>query len=114
MSSSKNSVFPLASVLQQNKLDGTNFADWYRNLKIVLKQQKKEYILEKPVPDVLAGSKNNKKGKINKPKKGKKRARLLLRARAIPSKPKFQLIPLTSCVSIAMAKDTPNTIVRSS
>ena len=74
MSSSKNSVVPIASVLEQNKLDGTNFDDWYRNLKIVLKQQKKENILEKPLPDVLAGSKDNKKGKV-KPKKGKQKGK---------------------------------------
>ena len=51
MSSAINNQFPLASVLEQNKLDGTNFVDWYRNLKIVLKQQKKDHILEQPLPE---------------------------------------------------------------
>ena len=45
------STFPLSSVLEQNKLDGTNFNDWFRNLKIVLKQQKKEYVLQAPLGD---------------------------------------------------------------
>ncbi|WVZ53605.1 hypothetical protein U9M48_004520, partial [Paspalum notatum var. saurae] len=33
------------------KLSGTNFTNWYRNLRIVLKQEKKEYVLEQPYPD---------------------------------------------------------------
>ena len=36
---------PFTSVLDQNKLDGTNFNDWYRNPKIILKHQKKENVL---------------------------------------------------------------------
>ena len=42
---------PFASVLEQNKLDGTNFNDWYRNLRIILKNQKKDYVLDAPLPD---------------------------------------------------------------
>ena len=45
------STFPLSSVLEQNKLDGTNFNDWFRNLKIVLKQQKKDYVLHAALGD---------------------------------------------------------------
>ena len=40
----------LRSILEKEKLNGSNFLDWYRNLRIVLKQEKKEYVLEKPVP----------------------------------------------------------------
>ena len=47
-------TFPLASVLESNKLDGTNFSDWYCNLKIILKQAKKEHILETALPDAPA------------------------------------------------------------
>ena len=39
----------LRSVLENDKLDGTNFLDWYRNLRIVLKQERKSYILEDPI-----------------------------------------------------------------
>ena len=49
-------VFPLSSVLENNKLDGTNFVDWYRNLRIVLKQQKKDYVLDSPLPDPPAAN----------------------------------------------------------
>ena len=41
----------LRSILEKDKLNGTNFLDWYRNLKIVLKQERKEYILDQFVPD---------------------------------------------------------------
>ncbi|KAI5444563.1 hypothetical protein KIW84_012994 [Lathyrus oleraceus] len=30
---------------------GTNFLDWHRNLRIILKHDKKLYVLEKPVPE---------------------------------------------------------------
>ncbi|MCI44273.1 hypothetical protein A2U01_0065512, partial [Trifolium medium] len=29
---------------------GNNFLDWHRNLRIVLKNEKKLYVLEEPVP----------------------------------------------------------------
>lgn len=44
----------LRSVLEKDKLSGNNFIDWYRNLRIVLKQEKKLYVLEKPVPTTPA------------------------------------------------------------
>ncbi|KAK8694472.1 hypothetical protein V6N13_072023 [Hibiscus sabdariffa] len=31
------------------KLNGINFLDWFRNLRIVLKQERKEYVIEEPV-----------------------------------------------------------------
>jgi hypothetical protein len=43
----------LRSVLEKEKLNGTNFIDWYRNLRIVLRQEKMEYVLEQPYPDDL-------------------------------------------------------------
>ena len=44
----RNSTFPLAGILDKDKLheSGTNFVDWYRNVRIVLKGGKKEYVLE--------------------------------------------------------------------
>ncbi|KAG8497203.1 hypothetical protein CXB51_008568 [Gossypium anomalum] len=41
----------LRSVLEKDKLNGLNFLDWFRNLKIVLKQERKLYVIEKPLPD---------------------------------------------------------------
>ncbi|MCR2847895.1 retrotransposon gag domain-containing protein [Weizmannia coagulans] len=46
-----NSTLSLRSVLEKDKLNGTNFLDWHRNLRIVLKQERKIYVLEEPVPD---------------------------------------------------------------
>ena len=45
-----NSNNILRSILDKEKLFGTNFLDWHRNLRIVLKHDKKLYVLEKPVP----------------------------------------------------------------
>ena len=39
----------LRSILEKDKLNGTNFLDWYRNLRIVLRQKRKEYILDQPI-----------------------------------------------------------------
>ncbi|XP_017970422.1 PREDICTED: uncharacterized protein LOC108660675 [Theobroma cacao] len=44
----------LRSILDANKLIGPNFLDWFRNLKIVLKQEKKSYVLDTSIPPVLA------------------------------------------------------------
>ncbi|KAI5672704.1 hypothetical protein M9H77_13068 [Catharanthus roseus] len=53
---SNNSNTSLRSVLEKNKLSGTNFLDWARNLRIVLKQEKKLYVLENPIPNQLANN----------------------------------------------------------
>ncbi|KAD4385131.1 hypothetical protein E3N88_25299 [Mikania micrantha] len=49
-----NNSFALRSILDREKLNGTNFMDWYRNLRIVLTQDKKMYVLEGPIPEALA------------------------------------------------------------
>jgi len=54
MVSGSSSSFTLRSILEKEKLNGTNFIDWIRNLRIVLKQERKEYVLEKPIPPVPA------------------------------------------------------------
>ncbi|XP_021293402.1 uncharacterized protein LOC110423509 [Herrania umbratica] len=43
----------LRSILDANKLTAPNFLDWFRNLKIVLKQEKKSYVLDTHIPPVL-------------------------------------------------------------
>ncbi|KAL5561412.1 hypothetical protein UlMin_031159 [Ulmus minor] len=40
----------LSSILNQNKLTGDNFADWKKNLLIVLSFEKHKYVLEKDCP----------------------------------------------------------------
>ena len=45
------SSFALRTILEKDKLNGTNFTNWYRNLRIVLKQEKKEHVLDNPIPD---------------------------------------------------------------
>ena len=49
----RNSTFPLAGLLEKEKLheSGTNFVDWYRNVRIVLKGAKKDYVLEATLGD---------------------------------------------------------------
>ena len=39
----------LRSVLEKDKLIGTNFLDWFQNLRIVLKQERKLYVLDEPL-----------------------------------------------------------------
>ena len=43
--------FAFKSILEKDKLNGMIFTAWYRNLRIVLKQDKKEHILEDPLPE---------------------------------------------------------------
>ncbi|KAK8662898.1 hypothetical protein V6N13_024784 [Hibiscus sabdariffa] len=33
------------------RLNGINFLHWFRNLRIVLKQERKEYVIEEPIPN---------------------------------------------------------------
>ena len=51
-----NTFNPLATILNQNKLVGSNYVDWKRNLDIVLTASGYKYVLttvplEKPLPD---------------------------------------------------------------
>ena len=51
MTSSTTPTMSLRSILEKDKLNGTNFLNWYRNLRIVLRQERKEYILDQPIPE---------------------------------------------------------------
>ena len=51
IASNTASNLSLRLILEKDKLNGTNFLDWYRNLRTVLKQERKEHILDQPVPD---------------------------------------------------------------
>ncbi|KAD5961454.1 hypothetical protein E3N88_12927 [Mikania micrantha] len=48
---SSHSNYALRSILDKEKLNGSNFIDWHHNLRIVLKADKKQYVLEKAIPD---------------------------------------------------------------
>ncbi|KAK8700605.1 hypothetical protein V6N13_018996 [Hibiscus sabdariffa] len=51
-----NNSISLRSLLEKEKLNGINFLDWFCNLRIILKQERKEYVIEEPVPDELAAN----------------------------------------------------------
>ena len=50
MASNNSQTFSLRSVLEKEKLNGTNFLDWSRNLRIVLKQEKKLLAIDEAMP----------------------------------------------------------------
>ena len=45
------SFSPLIAILNQNKLIGSNFVDWKRNLDIVLTVEEHKYVLIQPCPN---------------------------------------------------------------
>ena len=49
----------MRSVLEKAKLNGSNFINWSRNLRIVLKQEKKLEVLEHPLPNEPARNATN-------------------------------------------------------
>ncbi len=51
MTSSNTNSLSLWSILEKDKLSRTNFLDWYRNLRIVLKHEWKLEVLETPFPE---------------------------------------------------------------
>ncbi|KAK8584249.1 hypothetical protein V6N13_109637 [Hibiscus sabdariffa] len=46
-----NNNLSLRSLLEKEKLNGINFLNWFQNLRIVNKQERKEYVIEESVPD---------------------------------------------------------------
>ena len=51
-----SSTLSLRSILEKDKLTGTNFLDWFRNVRIVLTQERKLYVLENPIPEQPAAN----------------------------------------------------------
>ena len=49
----QNQPFALGFVLESNKLNETNYADWIRNLRIVLRAANKEDVLDNPLLEEL-------------------------------------------------------------
>ena len=56
MASNTASNLSLWSILEKDKPNGTNFFNWYRSLRIVLKKEKKKQVLDQPVPDEPAAN----------------------------------------------------------
>ncbi|XP_074322959.1 uncharacterized protein LOC141659921 [Apium graveolens] len=52
MANNSNNFF-LRSVLKKGRLIGTNFLDWKRNLRIVLRQDRKLHVIDVPRPKPL-------------------------------------------------------------
>ena len=51
--------FALRTILDKDKLNGTNYTDWVRNLRIVLRADKREHVLDTPIPDEPAEDATN-------------------------------------------------------
>ena len=51
MASNNTPTFTLRSILEKEKLNGINFLDWSRNLRIVLKQERKMYVVDNEIPN---------------------------------------------------------------
>ena len=45
------SLSPFVAILNQNKLIGSNYVDWKRNLNIVLTVEEDKYVLSQPCPN---------------------------------------------------------------
>jgi hypothetical protein len=54
MAPSTTTSFTLRLILEKDKLNGTNYTDWICNLRIVLRPEKKEDVLDTPLPEELA------------------------------------------------------------
>ncbi|KAL8156311.1 hypothetical protein AgCh_001421 [Apium graveolens] len=54
-----SSVSGLWSILDAHKLTGPNYADWLRNLRIVLRIEKLEYVIDSPKPTEPASDAHN-------------------------------------------------------
>ena len=45
------SFIPLVAILNQNKLTGSNYVNWKRNLEIFLIVEEHKYVLSRPCPN---------------------------------------------------------------
>lgn len=66
--SSTNSINPstIRSILEKEKLNGTNFLDWHQNLRIALKYEKRETVLETPIPVITPNSTGSEKNNVKR------------------------------------------------
>ncbi|KAJ6364266.1 hypothetical protein OIU76_029248 [Salix suchowensis] len=66
--SNDNLKFSLRSIVEKNKLNGTNFLDWERNLRIILRSEGREDVLTTPVPTVTNTSSDEEKARATRVK----------------------------------------------
>ncbi|XP_047320711.1 uncharacterized protein LOC124924762 [Impatiens glandulifera] len=59
-----NFKFSLRSIVEKNKLNGTNFLDWERNIRIILRSEGREDALATPIPMVIETSSDEEKVNI--------------------------------------------------
>ena len=59
--SNDNLKFTMRSIVEKNKLNGTNFLDWERNLRIVLRSEGREDVLTTPIPTITDTSSDEEK-----------------------------------------------------
>ena len=64
--SNDNLKFTLRSIVEKNKLNGTNFLDWERNLRIVLRSEEREDVLSTPIPVITDTSSDEEKANEEK------------------------------------------------
>ena len=60
------SSLSLCGILDANKLTGSNYVDWLRNVKIVLIQEKVSYILDTPATNTIGKDASKDERPINK------------------------------------------------
>ena len=94
-----NSTISLRSVLEKDKLTRTNFLDWFRNLRIVLKQERKLYVLDEPLPEEPAdNAPRAEKNAYEKHHNNSIDVACLMLVRAPPPGPlRRGVVPLTGC-----------------
>ena len=54
-----SSALSLRSILDAHKLTGPNYADWLQNLRIFLRAEKLDYVLNSPLPQAPAEDAHN-------------------------------------------------------
>lgn len=59
--SNDNLKFSLRSIVEKYKLNGKNFLDWERNLRIILRSEGREDVLVTPIPTVTNTSSDEEK-----------------------------------------------------
>ena len=49
--STNSNSFSLRPILERCRLNGTNYLDWDKNVRLVFKQERKEYVLDQAIPE---------------------------------------------------------------
>ncbi|KAJ9559388.1 hypothetical protein OSB04_014002 [Centaurea solstitialis] len=76
----------LRSILEKDKLTGSNFLDWERNLIIVLRHERKWYVIEEPLGDLTKLHSMLKTAELNMGTKNKTKDVLMVRDEEVKKK----------------------------